>query len=142
MSFKFTCKTHPENQVGPQFCRCTRTGQGTSNLQKDVDQCLKKQGLDSHPKSDSAIPYSEANHCALIALHCAKSAHPINMVTDEDYLAEIEMLCPGTVVPSPNTVQWDLTHIYTMASVFVMNYFMVPFSTIFWFYTANQTIRL
>ena len=52
------------------------------------------------------------------------------------------MLCPGTVVPSPNTVQGDLTHIYTMASVFVMNYFMVPFYTIFWFYTANQNIRL
>ena len=64
------------------------------------------------------------------------------MVTDEDYLAEIEMLCPGTVVPSPNTVQQDLMHIYTMALVFVMNYFMVPFSTIFWFYAANQNIRL
>ena len=64
------------------------------------------------------------------------------MVVDEDYLAEVEMLCPGTVVPCPNTVQQDLTHIYTMASVFVMNYFMVPFSTIFWFYAANQNIRL
>ena len=142
MSFKFTCKTHPENHLGPQFRQRTRTGQGTSNLQKDVDQCLKKQGLDSRPKSDSAIPYSEANHRALIALRCAKSARPINMVMDEDYLAEVEMLRPGTVVPSPNTVQRDLTHIYTMASVFVMNYFMVPFSTIFWFYAANQNIRL
>ena len=47
MSFKFTCKTHPENHIGPQFRQHTRTGQGTSNLQKDVDQCLKKQGLDS-----------------------------------------------------------------------------------------------
>ena len=101
-------------------------------MQKDVNQCLKKQGLDSCPKSDSAIPYSEANHCALVALCCAKSAHPINMVTDEDYLAEVEMPCPGTVVPSPNTVQWDLAHIYAMASVIVMNYFMVPFYTIFW----------
>ena len=72
---------------------------------------LKKQGLDSCPKSDSAIPYSEANHRALIALHCAKSARPINMVMDEDYLAEVEMLHPGTVVPSPNTVQWNLIFI-------------------------------
>ena len=88
------------------------------------------------------MPYSEANHHALIALHCAKSAHPINMVTDEDYLAEVQMLRPGTIVPSPNTVQWDLTHSYTMASVLLMNYFVVPFSTIFWFYAANQNIRL
>ena len=131
MSFKFTCKTHPENHIGPQFCQHTRTGQGTSNLQKDIDQCLKKQGLDSHPKSDSATPYSEANHCALIALHCAKSACPINMVVDEDYLAEVEMLHPGTVVASPNMVQWDLTHIYNMTSMHVMNYFMVCFHIIF-----------
>ena len=142
MSFKFTCKNHPENHVGPQFRQHTRTGQGTSNFHNDVAQCLKKQGLDSRTKSDSAIPYSEANHRALIALCCPKSACPIIMVIDEDYLAEVEMLCPGTVVPSPNTVQWDLMHIYTMASVFVMNYFMVPFSTIFWFYAANQNIRL
>ena len=127
MSFKFTCKTHPENHVGPQFLQHTRTGQGTSNLQKDVDQCLKKQGLDSRPKSESAIPYSEANHRALIALRCAKSARPINMVMDEDYLAEVEMLRPGTVVASPNTVQRDLTHIYNMTSMYVMNYFMVCF---------------
>jgi hypothetical protein len=142
MSFKFTCMTHPENHVGPQFRQRTRTGQGTSNLQKDVDQCLKTQGLDSRPKSESTIPYSEANHRTLIALRCAKSARPINMVMDEDYLAEVEMLRPGTLVPSTNTVQWDLMHIYTMASVFVMNYFMVPFYIIFWFYTANQNIRL
>ena len=91
-----TCETHPENHVGPHFCQHTRTGQGTSNLQQDVDQCLKKQSLDSYPKSDLVIPYSEANHHALIALCCTKSACPINMVTDEDYLAEVEMLCPGT----------------------------------------------
>ncbi|KIJ90057.1 hypothetical protein K443DRAFT_49779, partial [Laccaria amethystina LaAM-08-1] len=92
-------------------------------LQKDIDQCLKKQGLDSCPKSESTIPYSEANYRTLIAHHCAKSACPINMVMDEDYLAEVEMLRPGTLVPSSNTVQRDLMHIYTMASVFVMNYF-------------------
>jgi hypothetical protein len=131
MSFKFTCKTHPENHVGPQFRQRTRTGQGTSNLQKDVDQCLKKQGLDSRPKSESVIPYSEANHRALIALRCAKSARPINMVLDEDYLAEVEMLRPGTISPSPNTVQRDLTHIYNMTSIYVMNYFMVHFYILF-----------
>ena len=140
MSFKFTCKTHPENHIGPQFHQHTWTGQGTSNLQKDVDQCLKKQGLDSRPKSESAIPYSEANHCALIALRCAKSAHPINMVMDEDYLAEVEMLHPGTVAPSPNTVQPDLIHIYSMVSIFVMNYFMVHFYIILWFHAANQIL--
>ena len=103
---------------------------------------MKEHGLDSCPKSDSAILYSETNHHALIALCCDKSACPINMVMDEDHLAEVEMLHPGTVVPSPNSVEWNLTHIYTMASVFVMNYFMVPFSPIFWFYAANQNIRL
>jgi len=35
------------------------------------------------------------------------------------------MLCPGTVVPHPTTIQQDLINIYVHMSTFVMNYFLV-----------------
>ncbi|KAF8960345.1 hypothetical protein BDZ97DRAFT_1604568, partial [Flammula alnicola] len=72
-----------------------------------------------------AISYSEAAHCALIALRCAKNARPINSVLDEDYKLEVEMLRPGTKLPSPMTVQRDLLYIYEQASIAVKNYFLV-----------------
>ena len=128
MSYVFVCKTHPEHHTQPITRPRSKTGSGTSNLQKDVARCLKKQGVvavSAGPESD--IQYSEANHRALIALRVAKNARPINMILDEDYKKEVCMLRPGTVIPSPNTIQRDLLHIYTMASVFVMNYLMVSF---------------
>jgi hypothetical protein len=102
-----------------------KTGDGTSNLQKSVDTCLKKQGKKRDKPVTPSIPYSEAAHRALIALRCANDSRPINMVLDKDYLAEVEMLRPGTHVPHPVTVQRDLLHIYAQASIAVRNYFMV-----------------
>ncbi|KAF8873413.1 hypothetical protein CPB84DRAFT_1690771, partial [Gymnopilus junonius] len=50
---------------------------------------------------------------------------PINMVTDEEYIQEINMLRPGTIPPSPSTVTCDLIKLYEDMSVHVKNYFLV-----------------
>jgi len=71
-----------------------------------------------------AISYSEAAHCALIVLRCAKNAHPINSVLDEDYRLEVEMLRPGTKLPHPMTIQWDLLCIYDHTSIAIKDYFL------------------
>ncbi|TFK37812.1 hypothetical protein BDQ12DRAFT_607016, partial [Crucibulum laeve] len=71
------------------------------------------------------IPYSEAAHCALIALQCAKSHRPFNAVLDEDYRSEVEMLHPGTTLPHPTTVSTNINHLYMKLSDYVCNYFMV-----------------
>ena len=125
ISMVFTCKTHPHLHPYARTRLRGKTGDGTSNLQKDVDMCLRKQGHEHVKPTSSTIPYSEAAHRALIALHCAKNARPINSVLDEDYRNEVEMLRPGTKLPHPMTVQRDLLCIYEQASIAVKNYFLV-----------------
>jgi hypothetical protein len=92
MTLIFTCKTHPQHHSSVQTHPWGKKGDGTSNLQKDVDVCLREQGHRCVKPSPPAIPYSEAAHHALIVLHCAKNACPINFVLDEDYRHEVEML--------------------------------------------------
>lgn len=129
MSYVFVCKTHPEHHSQAIVRARNATSVGTSNLRKDVERCLAKQGqpsADPAPKrAESIIPFSEANHRALIALRTAKYARPANMVNDEEYKLEVDMLRPGVVPPSPSTVQRDLTNIYLAMSSFVKNYFLV-----------------
>jgi len=130
LSYIFTCKTHPEHHITTRSCLRSKTGDGTTNLQKDVDGCLLKQGIE-HKKAGSTIPYSPAAHCALIALRCAKSGRPINFVADKDYIREVQMLHPGTIPPHPSTVQCDLLAIYEQTSIVVKNYFAVWFFILF-----------
>ncbi|PPQ84415.1 hypothetical protein CVT26_006537 [Gymnopilus dilepis] len=127
LTFVFRCKTHPENHPNPPTRDRSNTGVGTSNLKKDVDRCLRAQGITPPVKSNassSALPYSEANHRALIALRSAKYNRPVNMVTDEEYLQEVNMLRPGTIPPSPSTVARDLHKLYEEMSIDVKKYFL------------------
>ncbi|KAF8232542.1 hypothetical protein L208DRAFT_1271467, partial [Tricholoma matsutake] len=64
-------------------------------------------------------------HCTLMALQCTKTHHPFNSILDEDYQAEVEMLQPGTIIPSPQMVSRDIKAMYTEMSKHVRNYFMV-----------------
>lgn len=127
LTFIFTCKTHPHHHASLRTRPRGKTGAGTSNLQKDVDTCLRKQGRERVKPDAAAISYSEAAHRALIALRCAKSARPINSVLDEDYKLEVEMLRPGTKLPGVMTVQRDLLYIYMKTSIAVKNYFLVGY---------------
>ncbi|TFK41567.1 hypothetical protein BDQ12DRAFT_565291, partial [Crucibulum laeve] len=103
------------------------TGEGTSNLQHSVALCLKLHGDKPVPQSTtgSSIPYSEAAHCTLLALCCAKEHRPFNSVLDEDYQAEVEMLQPGTKLPHPATINNDVKSLYNGLSRHVKSYFQV-----------------
>ncbi|EIN06123.1 hypothetical protein PUNSTDRAFT_34754, partial [Punctularia strigosozonata HHB-11173 SS5] len=56
--------------------------------------------------------YNPLRHRALIALRCSASHRSFNSVLDADYRAEVEMLRPGTTLPSPLTVSRDAKAIY------------------------------
>jgi hypothetical protein len=101
------------------------TGHGTKNIQDGVKACIKRAGTVTDTVRSTGQPYSAAAHCTLIAMWCAKNHRPFNFVLDEDYKAEIEMLRPGTILPSPQTVSRDIKSIYIEMSKSVKNYFMV-----------------
>ena len=131
--FVFSCNLHSHNHPN-QFRARSKTGSGTSNLASTSKACLASQGVipSNTSSTKSSIPYSLANHRALIAMRCAKNARPFNSVYDEDYLNEVEMLRPGTIVPSPSTVSRDINDIYVALSTHVKNYFFV--CSLFHFY--------
>ncbi|EJD07937.1 uncharacterized protein FOMMEDRAFT_39481, partial [Fomitiporia mediterranea MF3/22] len=58
-------------------------------------------------------------------LQCARNNHPFNHVKDKYYIAEVDMLWPGTLIPSPATIFKDIKHVYEGLSVKVCNYFKV-----------------
>ncbi|KAF8239995.1 hypothetical protein L208DRAFT_1235428 [Tricholoma matsutake] len=104
------------------------SGHGTKNLQDGVKPCDKRLGVVSGDAPQrTGAPYSPAGHHTMIAMCCAKNHRPFNSVLDEDYQAEVEMLQPGTILPSPQTVSCDIKVIYAEMSKNVRNYFMVCF---------------
>lgn len=75
--------------------------------------------------SSMSSTYSEEAHHAIIALRCATSHRPFNSVNDKYYKMEIELLHPGTKIPSPKTVSLDVKHLYVEPSKDVCTYFRV-----------------
>ena len=129
LSFVFSCKVDPAHHPAHHRARMS-TGHGTKNIQDGVKACDKRVGTVTG--STTAVkytgkPYSPAAHRTLIAMRCAKNHRPFNSVLDEDYQAEVAMLRPGTILPSPQTVSRDIKSIYAEMSKNVRNYFMVIF---------------
>lgn len=130
LSFVFTCKVDPLHH--PQHVRPRKSSaHGTKNLQDGVRACNNRRGVTA---GDTAVqptgePYSAAAHRTLIALRCAKNHRPFNSVLDEDYQAEVEMLRPGTILPSPQTVSRDIKAIYVSMSIMLRTYFAVRLQT-------------
>ncbi|KAG1719768.1 uncharacterized protein EDB91DRAFT_1065342 [Suillus paluster] len=114
-----------------------QNGQGTKNLQRGVDECETRRGvqagtLDSvgaqQTLENSVSSYTQAAHRALIALRCAVSKRPFNFVTDPHYIAEVQLLRPGVIIPNPRTVARDVSAIYLEGSKQVKVYFSVRLS--------------
>jgi len=127
MVFVFTCRERNPDHA-PQRRPRMHSGHGTKNLIVKVSHCIGQQFVTSQQASGpsaSRIPYSKAAHRALIALRCVKGKRPFYTVKDPDYLAEVEMLRPGTVVPSPTTVARDVHTLYRELSIDVRQYFLV-----------------
>ncbi|KAI9456756.1 hypothetical protein HD554DRAFT_2114471 [Boletus coccyginus] len=58
-------------------------------------------------------------------MRCARSSRPFNVVNDPEYKEEVELLRPGTKLPSAQTVSDDVRLIYDKGSKFVKEYFSV-----------------
>ncbi|KAF8989226.1 hypothetical protein BDQ17DRAFT_1257064, partial [Cyathus striatus] len=100
---------------------------GTGNLVTGLKQCnerLQKCALAQDIDEDT-IPYSEVAFRTLIALHCAASNRPFNIVNDKYYQLQVNMLHPGTKLPSDRTVQRDTLRLFQKISLHVKEYFLV-----------------
>ncbi|KDQ07371.1 hypothetical protein BOTBODRAFT_79550, partial [Botryobasidium botryosum FD-172 SS1] len=105
------------------------TSEGTHNLNNGIKRCKSLVSKDDDDggvnKKRTPTAYTPAHHRALIALRCAVSKRPFNMVKDRHYIAEVELLRPGMVVPHPSIVSSDICNIYTQSAEYVKSYFEV-----------------
>jgi hypothetical protein len=113
------------------------TGHGTQNLNRGVDACNRHCGVtnssSSHAGAQQTLThtvstYTPSCHHALIAMWCIALKRPFQSVEDAYYLEEVEMLQPGTVMPSKSTVSRDINAIFQQGSVHVRDYFEVQHS--------------
>ncbi|KAL1706233.1 hypothetical protein EV121DRAFT_201909 [Schizophyllum commune] len=110
------------------------TSDGTQALISTAKACDKARGM-SLGMDAPPIAYSPMAHRALIALRSATSHRPFNMVRDRFYTEEVQMLRPGTTLPSPATVSSDLKHLYKGMAANLGQYLAV--STLVVRYTEN-----
>lgn len=127
IDFIFTCKFGVPSH-GSQRRRRMGSRDGTGNLRKAMLKCPKHTQAQlvagSHSEANSTS-YSPAAHRVLIALRCATSKWSFNSVSDPLYANEVQMLRPGTKLPSPSTVSCDVTILYEKGSSMVKQYFLV-----------------
>lgn len=62
-------------------------------------------------------------------MRTATSHRPFNSVNDKYYRMEVELLRPGTIIPSASTVSRDLNLLYMELSKGVKSYFAVRIFT-------------
>ncbi|KAH8105594.1 hypothetical protein DFH11DRAFT_1518765 [Phellopilus nigrolimitatus] len=103
------------------------TKYGTTNLLNGAFKCDLDRGFYSTRETTQVVAprYSHAAHRALIALRSASDNRPFHALMDRHYLMEVEMLRPGTIVPSPSTSSRDINDLYLELSKNVRNYFRV-----------------
>lgn len=126
LSFRFECKHNRPSHL-PQFRDRLKTGNGTQNLLSSAKTCDSRWGVTQPPTSSPHFfsGYSEARHRVLIALRCAQNKRAFNSVADKLYQQEVELLRPGTMLPSPKTVSRDIQTIYASAAGGVREYLQV-----------------
>ncbi|KAG2347655.1 hypothetical protein BDR05DRAFT_876159 [Suillus weaverae] len=111
-----------------------QNGQGMKKFQHGVDECEKRRGVEAgtldavgaqQTLENSVSSCTQAAHCALIALCCAVSKCPFNFVTDPHYIAEVQLLRPGVIIPNTHTITHDVSAIYLEGSKQLKVYFSV-----------------
>ncbi|KAF8986674.1 hypothetical protein BDQ17DRAFT_1259349 [Cyathus striatus] len=92
-----------------------------------MKQCEKRirQASTQSSSSGPTIPYSPMNHWIPLVLQCADSMRPFNMVNDKFFQMQVEMLCPGTQLPSHTTIQRDTISLFQLLLLHVQQYFQV-----------------
>ncbi|QRV77423.1 hAT family dimerization protein [Ceratobasidium sp. AG-Ba] len=124
LMYRFECKYGYPTHL-PQYRERMKTGNGTRNLQDTAETCNARWGVTQNSQSNSTFfnGYSEARHRVLIALRCAQNKRAFNLVSDPLYQQEVEMLRPGTILPSLMTVSQDMQVIYATSAEGVKEYF-------------------
>ncbi|KAG9090384.1 hypothetical protein FRC07_012125, partial [Ceratobasidium sp. 392] len=106
---RFDCKyNHPSHN--PQYRDHLGNGNGTSNLITSAAIC------------------NPARHCAILALRCAQDCRPFESVVDELHRQEVEMLRPGTSLPTSETVSADVRRVYSDSASEVSRYLKERFT--------------
>ncbi|KAI5981817.1 hypothetical protein EDD15DRAFT_2117591, partial [Pisolithus albus] len=110
------------------------TSHGTKNLLRTMRECNARRNVGEDESSAAGVQqtlersiseYTPARHRAVIAMRCCVSKRPFNMVQDPHYVEEVQLLRPGTSIPSPITVSRDVNLIYEEGSKLVKEYFLV-----------------
>lgn len=96
---------------------------------KTVDVCNKRVDPQSAASTSTAalnLPlYDEYQHRAILVLRCARNHRPFNIVKDKEYQMEVELLRPGTRIPTAEQISRDTRLLYQSASIRVREYFSV-----------------
>lgn len=131
--FVFKCKF--DNASHPTISRPrSNTSWGTSNLINANKKCDSTRAVQpdasgsnslSSADSNGPVPFSNAAFRALIALRSAASNRAFNEVKDPFFIQCIELLRPGTRVPSPSTVSDDVKFLHAKMCERVAEYFEV-----------------
>ena len=128
IKYVFKCKYSEETHDTHTRLR-TKTGDGTTNLQKSAAECDTTRGISRTATSPggTSSTYTPAAHRVVIAMKSATSNHPFNAVHDKYYRMEVEMLRPGTKIPHATTVSRNIKFLYVELSKTVRDYFKVSF---------------
>ncbi|KAG8688792.1 hypothetical protein FRC11_004751 [Ceratobasidium sp. 423] len=126
--FVFYCK-HNELKHDPIMHDRLQTGDSTHNLLSTARACNDRHGVSAVAESSagvsllgSDVEFSEVLHIALLAIECTRDHHPFSSVTSDLRQAEVQLLHPGTQLPTAATISNYICHIYARASVDVAKY--------------------
>ncbi|CAE7107559.1 unnamed protein product [Rhizoctonia solani] len=93
-----------------------RSSEGTHNLIEAAKACDRQRGViqPCYPQASGAatVKYSVARHRAILALRCARNHRSFESVVDELHREEVELLRPGTTLPSSATTSLDTKRLY------------------------------
>jgi hypothetical protein len=124
---RFVCKYGDRNHASIDRQRM-KASHGTTNLARAAEACNARRGIVDSRRAEESLslgPYSEARHRTIIALRCAESSRAAHLVTDKYYRMEVELLRPGTTIPSEHTVSRDLKLLHQQLAKEGQAYFMV-----------------
>ncbi|KAF8758656.1 hypothetical protein RHS01_02406 [Rhizoctonia solani] len=122
--YKITIKKYG-SKSHKRFSRAQlNTGAGTTVLLHGADDCDEARGvLATNKKANLVKEYSPAYHRGLLSLWGACSHRSFDSLTNKFHQAKVELLRPGTKLPSSVTLSWDIKLIHTQYIPKVWEYF-------------------
>jgi hypothetical protein len=125
ITYHFHCiHNNPDHKVITRDRK--KAGEGTHKLLTTAQACDEKQGIVNSARSElCGLTYDPIVHRTIVALRCAHSHRPCNSARDRFYKLEVELLRPGTHVPSPGNISLDIKRLYIGLAPNITNYILV-----------------